>query len=152
MTRAVASLLVLISLNAAVRPVAQALSGRPEHACCLRHLNGRGNQQVLNSESNGNCCPPLITRQSGSLSPIGALWTLPLGAGVVLCPATQLFYDICLGQPDGPRASRVAHLNVLLPLETSPSDRQCNEITFLKPVPLVISFWQVPVLSVTRGY
>src|SRR6266567_3674669 len=70
MQRVTARLVLLFLLASAFAPVLQALSAEPPHACCLRKLHssaGRGASIHGSARTDGNCCPPMTTSQSGQV-------------------------------------------------------------------------------------
>jgi hypothetical protein len=80
MHRLTARLLFILFVASTCTPVLQALSADPPHACCLRHVHkSSGSDPRLHDSTThqGNCCPPMTTTHSASLSSIASSIHLP---------------------------------------------------------------------------
>jgi len=70
MHRLTARILLVLVLVSTLVPVAMAVNGPCQHACCLRMMHSHRQAATLQTvpQAGGNCCPPMTTQQWAQVS------------------------------------------------------------------------------------
>src|SRR5882757_5354234 len=88
MQRWIAKILLILLLVSIFAPVAMAVDGPPQHACCLRTSHSHKTIITAVQQSDGSCCPPIATSHWAQVDPESSFHTVLLVEIASLAPDT----------------------------------------------------------------